>query len=184
MKVSFAGFIVFAALFSGNLHANDTPHAVWANSDDDEALEWSGSESTVLGITHSNGGVKVGGSDNTFTGGFTSVEALDNGGSDNDYSPEPEEVGELAWPLTHVRADYEPGGRAALAAGANYYDLTSECRREDKWDVDVQNTELANGLYWVPCEVVFSASNLSGEISVVSTESIVHRRTFILDRYR
>jgi len=173
MKISIYGVLFLSTLISAPLQASDIPNAIWANSDKREALEWSGSESSVLGVTHSNGGIKVGGSENSFTGGFTSVRRLDNGGSDNEYSPPAERVDDaLAWPLMHVRADYEPGGRAALAAGANYYDLTSVCEDDDKWDVDVQNTQLASGLYWVPCEVVFSASNLSGEISVVSTHSI------------
>lgn len=161
-----------ASLFIGTVKAQDIPTAIWVGDTDSEALDWSGSESSVQGRVHSNGGIKIGGSDNQFNGSVTWVEQFDNGGGDNEFSPSPLSTGTQSWPLSTNINNFQPNGSAAVAAGANYYDLHEICEDEGKWDIDVQGTDLDNGLYWVPCDVVFSASNLSGHFTIVSNGKI------------
>jgi len=172
MKLSAFSLALVAGMASNSLFANDSPYAFWAADEESDAIEFSGSDSVINGMVHSNGGIKIGGSSNRFTGGVNWVSDFDNGGGGNRFSPAAERVDELEWPLSYELSDYAPGGSAALAAGSRYFDLSEQCDDEDKWDVDVQGTELPAGLYWVPCEVVLNASDLSGEISIVSTHTI------------
>jgi len=157
------------SVLSFDAMAEPINYALWAQSGNKTAIEWSGSDGLVEGATHSNGGIKINGSDNRFSGGLTRVKRLDNGGSNNILLPLPEKVNKQPWPLVYSLNDYAPGGRAAVQAGKHYFNQSAECDDNGKWDVSVQDTELESGLYWVPCDVVFSASNLTGQFTVVST---------------
>ncbi len=158
-------------LISSQTHAYDSV-TLWAHGDSDDVLEWSGSETRADGLVHSNGGIKLGGSDNIINGATHWVTKFENGGGNNYFSSSPVKVSSSAWPFNHEVIAYQPGGRAALAAGDNYFDESTTCNQNGKWERDVQGTELEPGLYWVPCDVVFNASNLTGQITIVSTGKI------------
>ncbi|MCP3912733.1 MAG: hypothetical protein GY713_17465, partial [Actinomycetia bacterium] len=147
--------------------------ALWADSSSiGDSLEWSGSHNTVVGRVHSNKDIKLGGSDNSVTGATEYVDGFDNGGSGNSFTPAPAGVAVSVSPVSFTLGDYQPGGRAAVEAGANYFNKSSVCDNNGKVTFDVQGTELAEGLYWVPCDVVFNASDLVGRFTIVSTAKI------------
>ena len=62
---------VCIALLAQASHAQN--YGMWAQGENDDAIEWSGAKSDVEGGLHSNGGIYLSGSQNTFTGGFIMV---------------------------------------------------------------------------------------------------------------
>jgi len=138
--------------------------AVWSGGSD-FGIEWSGSDNVVSGLLHSNDFLKMNGS-NSIVGSVEYVTGLDDSG-EQPFDQQPQQVEIAPYPVNFDLADYQPGGRAAIDAGANYFDMSNECG--DKWDA---KGDLAAGLYYVPCEVVFSDSDLEGEITIVATGPI------------
>lgn len=79
-------------------------------SDSSKAIDWSGSDGTITGDFHSNGGVLVGGSSNSITGSSTASRTFSKG-SGNTYSEVPQSnVPREPWPVSYTVADFCPGG--------------------------------------------------------------------------
>ena len=123
--------VSFGLLLTPSLASEPAGISVWAQSDSDHALRWSGARSKVSGQIHSNGKLVVNGARNKFQGGTTWVSGFSNskpnGKNANVFDPPPQQVGTQAWPRPYQLTDYMPGGAAALAAGDAYVDLTSAC---------------------------------------------------------
>ena len=66
-------------------------------------------------------------------------------------------------------ADYQPGGRAAVAAGAQYFDIAASQCKGGKWK---PKTPLTTGLYHVPCGVQISGSDVAGQVTFAATGDI------------
>ncbi|GAB4188560.1 MAG: hypothetical protein Tsb002_14940 [Wenzhouxiangellaceae bacterium] len=146
--------------------------ALWAQGGDDRAIDWAGGTGRVDGLTHSNGGIRLRGNDKQLIGGAEYVTSLDARGGTYTFEPQPQQVSEKPWPYQHQLADYQPGGRAALAAGDQYFDLSAECGGNGVWQRNAGDAPLAEGLYWIPCDVALNVSGLSGELSIVASGSM------------
>ena len=59
-----------------------------------------------------------------------------------------------------------------MAAGSQYYDGTSECEIDGKWERHIQGTEIITGLHYVPCDVIISAADMTGSFTIVAEGSI------------
>ena len=154
--------------------SQENPPAIWAQGDDETALQWSGAKGEVTGLVHSNGGLKVTGSKNTFTGGTTYVSTFENphsnGGNANVFVPDAMQVAAQALPVAYTLADYMPGGAAAIAAGANYVDLTDDC--SGGASVSFNRETIPGTLYWAPCDLNFDVKDSTGEVTVVASGKI------------
>ncbi len=65
--------------------------------------------------------------------------------------------------------DYQPGGRAAIEAGAAYHDMTSSCSKQG-WR---PTAPLATGLYWVPCDVIVTGTGFAaGPVTIATSGTI------------
>ncbi len=152
------------------------PVAIWGNRSEgsglDRVIEWTGGNSVVNGRVHSNAGIKEGGAASTFIGGFEYVTTITDVGADDVFDPAPAQVGVEPLPVSFDLADYQPGGRAALAAGDRYFDLSAVCAAEGRWDINPTGTEVATGLYYVPCDVKITGSSLVASFTVVAEGTI------------
>ncbi len=143
--------------------------ALWADSTTaKKTLQISGSGHTIIGVTHTNHELKVTGSGKTFTGATEYVTSAQISGSGHTFTPPVVQVPAAGPPVTFDIADYQPGGRAALAAGADFHDMSSVCG--PKWN---PSGTLAPGVYWVPCDVQFSGHLASsGPITIAASGDI------------
>ena len=137
--------------------------ALWADGSD--GIDWTGGGGVVTGLTHSNGGIRTRGQTKTFDGPVEYVTSW-NVKKTTTTQP-PTQVSASDAPVAFDIADYQPGGRAAIDAGANFFDMSNECG--NRWQ---PSGPLTPGLYWVPCDVKLNSSALSGEVTIVSTDDI------------
>ncbi len=154
------------------------PVGIWAQGDEEKAVEWSGGKSSINGLLHSNGGIKIDGSKHTVNGITRYVKKL-KGAKKVKFSTKPTKVDTAVWPFTMALADYQPGGRAALAAGVQYFDMSAVCTDEEEDDKSKDKgkgkdhawepNDLVSGLYWVPCDVKLKKSHMVGDVTIIST---------------
>ena len=100
-------------------------------------------------------------------------------GSANDFDPSPVGVSESVFPLDLDVSDYQPGGSAAVAAGVAYVDHSDTCDDDGKLEASVG--DLADGLHWVPCDVVIKGGGSGSNVTVVSSVYVVGGSDFMLD---
>ncbi len=143
--------------------------SVWATSSDDKALWVSGSRNSFEGLTNSNGGIKVTGSHHEFTGGTQFVSQMSVAGSSTVVDPAASQVTASGFPYVFDVADYEPGGPGAVAAGSAYFPIEAASCSHGSWSPD---EPLVSGLYWVPCDVQISGSDVAGQVTIVATGKI------------
>jgi PKD repeat protein len=93
-------------------------------------------------------------------------------GSKNTIDPPATKVSVADFPVDFDITEYRPGGSAAEAAGEQYYDGTTECAADGKWELHVHGTEIPTGLHYVPCDVVISASAITGSFTLVAEGTI------------
>ncbi|MDZ7679057.1 MAG: PKD domain-containing protein [Acidimicrobiales bacterium] len=140
------------------------PMAVWATGDDSRSISISGSSSTIRGRAHANGGVRTAGSSHGFDGLLTHAGPLSLAGAHHEFDPEPQQTGPADPPVSVELADYRPGGRAAVAAGADFHDMSQVCG--STWSPD---TVLEPGLYWAPCDVHIAGAHVfAGPVTIAS----------------
>ncbi len=120
-------------------------------------------------MTHTNHELKVTGSNKTFTGATEYVTSAQISGSGHTFTPPAVQVPAAPAPVTFDIADYQPGGRAALAAGAEFHDMSSACG--PKWN---PSGTLAPGVYWVPCDVQFSGHLASSGPVTIAASGDIH----------
>jgi len=148
--------------------------ALWANSSTaSNGLEVTGSGQTINGVTHSNREIKVSGSGKTFTGGTEYVQAITVTGSNNTFNPAPQQKPVAGFPVVYSLSSYRPGGTAAVAAGAKYFDKSALCSGNGsnrKWQ---PSGNLAAGLYYANCDIQFSGSQVAAaNVTIVSEGAI------------
>jgi hypothetical protein len=138
-------------------------YAVWAdNRSDARAVDWSGSNSLVVGVVSSNSGITISGSNNELDGELEYATALTVSGSDNTL-PEPAQVAPAEPPQRYDLDDYAPGGRAALEAGEDYTYVDG--------DLEVSGGQL-EGLYYVTGDAKLSGSEIRGRYTIVAEGTI------------
>ncbi len=144
--------------------------ALWANSSTaKQTIQVSGSGQRIVGLTHSNNELKVTGSNKVFTGGTEYATKIQTSGSGNTFSPSPVQTPPSGFPKVFPIADYQPGGRAAVAAGAAFFDMSSACG--SKWQ---PSGVLAPGLYWVPCDVGISGRQFTAGPVTIAAGGDIH----------
>jgi hypothetical protein len=145
--------------------------AVFAgNPSDSLAVSWSGSNGSVIGLTHSNAGIRFTGSGNSLTGGVGYVTSFQNLGANNSFDPAPAQTAQQPFPMSVEVASFQPGGSKADAAGVDFHDMSNLCSQQGTFTISAPS--LAAGLYWVPCKITISASNLTATVTIVSTGQV------------
>jgi len=146
-------------LFAGSTTASD---GLWV----------SGSSVTIDGATHSNADIRVSGAAKNFAGPTTYVRTLRTSGQ-HTFDPAAAQVAVQDPPVAFPLDDYRPGGRAAVAAGAGFFDMSAACAASNGNQGWRPPSPLAPGLYWVPCNVTISGSGFAaGPVTLASTGTI------------
>ncbi len=176
LTLMFLGLPGQPASFSGMAAAagtSDTGIALWANSSGGSGgLVLSASSSTANGLVHSNRDLKISGSRNLLLGGTEYGRRLQLKGHKNVINPPAAKVAPGGSPIEFDIGDYRPGGAAAVAAGQEYFDATSECELEGKWKRHGSGVEIPSGLHYVPCDVVISGADITGSFTIVAEGTI------------
>lgn len=138
--------------------------AVWADAATGSGLAVTGSGTEVTGLTHSNSAMSVKGGKATFTGSTEYATTLTSS-QGTSFSPPPTKVPVGASTLKIALDDYRPGGRAAVAAAADFHDETARCAA----GVWKPQTTLSRGLYWIPCAAVVDGGHpIDGTVTLAA----------------
>ena len=138
-------------------------YAIWANSADGKAIQWSGGNAQITGNVHSNGGIKISGSNNAIDGTVYYVSSLVISGS-RDHCTSSQTVPLRPMPVQYDLSAYQSGGTATQAAG-KYQCINGN------FSVSKSNTVL-DGLYYVKGNVNLSGSNIKGAFTIVAEGTI------------
>ncbi len=159
------------------------PTGLWAQGNDPTQAIWmAGRETTVAGLVHSNGGLRFTGNKHQVTGITRYVDVI-SGDNKVNFSSDPIQVEPAVWPFNRQLADYQPGGTAALEAGADFIDMSAECVQAGKWQITNRTPLLEPGLYWVPCDVEILRTLELTSISIVATGKLRVTRRQALDPF-
>jgi RHS repeat-associated protein/uncharacterized repeat protein (TIGR01451 family) len=143
--------------------------ALWANSQSaSPAIDWTGASGTVSGLVHTNNDLRVSGAEKHFLAGTVEYVSSFTVTGQTEIDPPPTQVSPAPYPLTFDVADYAPGGRAAIEAGAAYTDATGSCTN-GTWQ---PAGPLASGLYYADCDVHLVSSALTGTVTLAATGDI------------
>ena len=147
--------------------------ALWANSTTSAtAIEWSGSQNEATHRVHSNAGLTLSGSQNIFRAAVEYVTRYEQGGANNQFASAPVQVSAQSLPYAIDINAYRPGGAVQAALGAAYFDKTSACGSNGKWELSQRSFPLPPGVYWVPCDIEISGSNISARFTIATTGKI------------
>jgi hypothetical protein len=165
-----------ASVFSDvrQVDVGDNPGAIalWANEIGmTDVLDWTGSQHVVHGAVHSNSDIRLAGAQNLLDGPVHYVTTFTNSGSQNAFTFQPRQVGTQPLPTLLNLDDFKPGGSVASALGPHYIDATEECASSHHgWQRNASQMPIANGVYWIPCDVHISGGNgTSSNVTLVST---------------
>ena len=140
---------------------------LWANSTQNEkAIEWSGSETTINGDIYSNDGILISGSDNTINEDIYYVGQLEISGDNNNFDSAVQ-ISPKSFPIIFDISDYQPGGAEAFIAqyeGKYHY-------INDDFEVSDSNEKL-DGLYYVTGDVKLSGEEITGTFTIVAEGKI------------
>jgi RHS repeat-associated protein/uncharacterized repeat protein (TIGR01451 family) len=145
-----------------------SPIGIWADGTSGTVFHWTGSSNTLTGLVHSNAGVQISGWNLNLLGGLEYATTASIQGTQITIDPAPVQVPSTPAPIEYGLEDYRPGGQAALAAGADYHDMSASCAN-GSWHT---STSLAPGLYYASCDVGVSGWLLQGAVTVVSEGTI------------
>jgi hypothetical protein len=141
-------------------------YAFWANSTTcGKTIDWSGGSWSVTGNVHSNHDIDCTSASNVVSGLGEYVTTIASKLTFIPAGPtNPRQVNPTTtYPVSFALADYQPGGRAALAAGAHYYAYTS----------GHNFSSLPNdGLYYVNGDIGVSAGKVTRNVTLVATGTI------------
>ena len=118
---------------------------------------------------HSNAGFKLSGSSNRTRAALRYVTTLQHSGSNYQFASAPQRVVVQALPFVIDLTRYVPGGAVQQQLTTNYFDKSSDCQQHGKWQLNQSQFPLAPGVYYPPCDVQISGSNLTGHVSIVAT---------------
>ncbi len=142
--------------------------ALWA-TDETGTLGLTGRDSTVEDRSHANGTLEVNGDAMAIDGPDATATNPTNETGRNHLVES--ELSPLTSPPTDYRIeDYQPGGRAALAAGSAYRDLTDECASADSW---APAGPLEAGLYYAPCHTDLGSVTPDGTAFTIASTATV-----------
>jgi Flp pilus assembly protein TadG len=142
--------------------------AVWAHSQTcSNPIDWSGSGGVINGTVHSNGRVKVSGSGHTINGQCEYVTSYAQSGSGHHITYV--QVSAAAnYPVNFNMADYQSGGRAALAAqAAGKYFVHS-----GNWSISGSGQTIPEGLHYCTGNASISGSGNTGHITIVAQGTV------------
>lgn len=149
------------------------PTSIWANSTSDpflgHAFTWLGLGGKLTGTLHSNASVKIAGLGNTVEGGIEYAKNYWRLGVGITV-PTATKVAPSSPPAGLAVNDFRPGGPVATELGTKYRDMTSSCRF-GVWSI-LTPGELADGVYYAPCNITISAFHARGRVTLVSTGKI------------
>jgi RHS repeat-associated protein/uncharacterized repeat protein (TIGR01451 family) len=142
--------------------------ALWAN-DPTKGITFTGSDQRIVGLTHSNGFLNVGSTGTKFDGTTEYGTTLSKGKAT--FKPVPVKTGTKPRAVNLPIADYQPGGRAAKAAGTKFFDMTSACKAgKNTWQ---PKSSLKPGVYWAPCDVQINGGNYAqGKVTIAASGTI------------
>jgi RHS repeat-associated protein len=147
------------------------PVALWANTTADKgSFDWTSGAVTVEGLTHSNGNLRIRGGAKSFKGTTEYAGTLDVGGAGATFTPPARKVTARDFPLRFAIADYRPGGKAAVEAGARYFDRSADCGSDGFWHANGET--LPSGIYYTACSAKLNGQPLGGTITVVAEGEI------------
>jgi RHS repeat-associated protein/uncharacterized repeat protein (TIGR01451 family) len=147
-----------------------TGAGLWAQSTTaPDTIKITGSNNMVTGLTHSNNTIRISGSNHQLTGGTEYRTTIGVTGSGTVIDPAATQKPSGPLPQTFTFGDYQPGGRAALAAGARYFIIASSECKGGKWK---PKKPLATGLYNVPCGIQVSGADVAGQVTLVAKGDI------------
>jgi hypothetical protein len=169
-----------AAVVRGSTSGTVSPGALLALGGDcteeDRAIDGSGSNSEILGGTHTNSYFYIGGQNNHFHGQVTYVNGSENGV--NVYEPEaPQSADPVDDPFAEFSvADYGPGG--SRVAGLTVYNLDTmfpslgevdDGKLKDAGLYNDSTKELKTGVYWSASKgIKLGNSDLHGTVTLVT----------------
>jgi hypothetical protein len=139
-------------------------YAIWANSTNAKAIQWSGSGTQINGHVHSNGGISMSGSNNAISGTVYYISKFAITGSSDHCTASQQLSSPRPMPVHYDLSAYQPGGTAAQAAGKYQY-------INGNFNVSKSGTVL-DGLYYVKGNVSLSASNIRGTFTIVAQGTI------------
>jgi RHS repeat-associated protein/uncharacterized repeat protein (TIGR01451 family) len=149
------------------------PTAIWAGSTDAANGLWvSGAHTVVDGATHSNADLRANGAQKTFTGPTTYVRKLTVNGN-HTFDPPATRTDVQGPPVPFTIADYQPGGRAALAVGDAYHDMSAACAAAPGGQGWRPQAPLEPGLYYAPCDITIAGGSFAaGPVTMAATGEI------------
>jgi Ca2+-binding RTX toxin-like protein len=151
-----------------------TGPVVWSTSNTAPGVELSGAGHGVGGRVHSNSDLKISGAGTALLKGAEYVTTLSLTGAPT-ITPAPVKVAASPSPVTWTAADYQPTGRAAVAAGVKYFNWASKCATASSI-VALSGAALtiADGLYWVPCNLTIDGAKATAvKVTIVTAGTIV-----------
>jgi hypothetical protein len=141
----------------------------------DQDFLWNGNDSTVNGYVHAQRNLEVPGSRNTVTKAVTFGNTYNvTGGSNMWPSISQDSRPPMGWPKTWALADFQPGGAAAVAAGAKYFDMGG-----NSLSSYMSGNVIPSGLYYSTAdkvEIPDGAVSAPGGVTIVTTKQFVVKK--------
>lgn len=136
---------------------SDIPTTIFANSESEHAVIFSGDNLEITGLVHSNGGIDVSGANTTFHDPVEYFNILRDTSGTTTYEGGCRQHDKREWPIDYTASDFEP------------YDYTID----GNWEPTTSNLTLAPGNYFVNGYVKFRGDYLVAEdCTIVATGSI------------
>lgn len=144
--------------------------SIWAGDGSDSKALWvTGSNNSFSSLTHANGGIKVSGSAHSFTGGTEYGSTMSVTGSGTVFDPAAVQAPSGPFPVGIDLGSYAPGGPVAASIGAAYHVVDSADCKGSGWRPD---KPLVAGIYWVPCGVKISGSDVAGRVTIIASGQV------------
>ena len=144
--------------------------SLWAASQTAKfGVDLTGDSTTIDGLVHSNGEIRVSGNTKRLTGGTEYAGRLIVSGSGHVVDPAAVKTAVAPYPVSWLLSDYAPGGSVARRLGAAYVDDSARCTPSG-WQ---PTAPLSDGVHYAPCDVRIRDGVLDGrKVTLVATGGI------------
>ncbi len=144
--------------------------SLWAASQTAKfGVDLTGDSTTVDGLVHSNGDIRVAGNTKRLTGGTEYAGRLTVSGSGHVVNPAAVKTAVAPYPVSWLLSDYAPGGPVARRLGAAYVNDSAKCTPSG-WQ---PTAPLSDGVHYVSCDVRIRDGVLDGrKVTLVATGGI------------
>jgi len=144
--------------------------SLWAASQTAKfGVDLTGDSTTIDGLVHSNGEIRVSGNTKRLTGGTEYASRLVVSGSGHVVDPAAVKTAVAPYPVSWLLSDYAPGGPVARRLGAAYVNDSARCTPSG-WQ---PTAPLSEGVHYVPCDVRIRDGVLDGrKVTLVATGGI------------